>query len=181
VGEVSRTNSGPLLAESLIRDVPDFPKPGIVFKDITPVLKDPAAFQQIVDRIAEYARDLKPDLVVGIESRGFVFGAPIALALNAGFVPIRKKGKLPFITLYEEYALEYGSNTVEIHKDAIHDGQKALIVDDLLATGGTARAAASLVERLGGSIVAFTFVIELEFLNGRAILEGYPVETLIRY
>jgi len=169
------------LAEALIRDVPDFPTPGILFKDITPVLKSPAAFREIVNVIADYARDLKPDIVVGIESRGFVFGAPIALALDAGFVPIRKKGKLPHITLYEEYSLEYGTNTVEIHSDAISPGQRALVVDDLLATGGTARAAASLIERLGGTIVAFTFVIELGFLNGRAALQGYPVETLIEY
>jgi adenine phosphoribosyltransferase len=178
----STLSTTPILrAQSLIRDVPDFPQPGILFKDITPVLKDPVAFQEIVDAIADYARPLRPDIVVGIESRGFVFGAPIALALNAGFVPIRKKGKLPFITLYEEYALEYGSNTVEIHSDALRTGEKALVVDDLLATGGTARAAASLIERLGGEIVAFAFVIELGFLNGRSTLEGYPVSTLIKY
>ena len=176
-----QTGATPLLAESLIRDIPDFPKPGIVFKDITPILQSPEAFQEIIDRFVAMAGNVKPDVVVGIESRGFVFGAPVALALGASFVPIRKKGKLPHITLYEEYALEYGSATVEIHSDAISAGQRVLIVDDLLATGGTARAAAHLVERLGGEIASCVFVIELGFLNGRDILAGYDVQALINY
>ncbi len=170
-----------LIASSLIRDIPDFPQPGILFKDITPVLAHPAAFQEIIDKFAEIAKQYKPDVVVGIESRGFVFGAPLALALGLGFIPVRKKGKLPYITLYEEYALEYGSNVVEIHNDAIAPGQRALIVDDLLATGGTGRAAAKLVERLGAEVVAFAFVIELSFLNGRAALDGYAIESLITF
>jgi adenine phosphoribosyltransferase len=170
-----------LLATALIRDIPDFPQPGILFKDITPVLKNAKAFQQIIDRFAEFAAPRRPEIVAGIESRGFVFGAPLALALGCGFVPIRKKGKLPHITLYEEYALEYGSNAVEIHNDAIESGQRALIVDDLLATGGTAHAAANLVERLGGSVVGMAFVIELSFLSGRDALAGQDIEALIRY
>jgi adenine phosphoribosyltransferase len=174
-------NDKALLAKSLVRDIADFPQPGIVFKDITPVLQDAEAFRQIVIAITDYAVTVKPDVVVGIESRGFLFGAPVALALGAGFVPIRKKGKLPHDTLQEEYALEYGANTVEIHADAIRPGQTVLIVDDLLATGGTAKAAARLIERLGGRITGFAFVIELEFLGGRSALDGYPVSALIRY
>lgn len=170
-----------LLAEKLVRDVPDFPKPGILFKDITPVLADVAAMNQIIARMAEFAREMKPDLVVGIESRGFVFGMPLALNLGVGFVPIRKLGKLPHDCVSEEYDLEYGTNTVQIHADAIKHGERVLIVDDLLATGGTAAAAARLVERLGGHVAGFTFLIELAFLPGRRLLSGHDVQALIRY
>lgn len=171
----------PLLAQSLIRDIPDFPKPGILFKDITPVLQDYAAFQQVIDRFVEFAHELKPDMIVGIESRGFVFGAPVALAMKIGFVPVRKVGKLPYQTIREEYALEYGTNVVELHNDAIAPGQRVLIVDDLLATGGTARASARLIEKLGGTVAGFSFLIELSFLQGRDVLADYPINTLITY
>lgn len=170
-----------LLAASLIRDIPDFPQPGIVFKDITPVLASPPAFQEIIDRLVEASGPCAPDVIVGIESRGFLFGAPLALALGVGFAPIRKAGKLPFQTLREEYALEYGSSIIEIHQDAVRSGQRVLIVDDLLATGGTARAAARLVEALGGIVAGFLFVIELSFLPGRAALTPYDVQALLRY
>jgi adenine phosphoribosyltransferase len=172
-------NSEKLLAEELIRDVPDFPQPGIIFKDITPVLANHAAFSQIVDLIVKIAVPLKPDLIVGIESRGFIFGTPVAIALGIGFAPIRKVGKLPFTTFSEEYALEYGSSIVEMHSDAVQAGQRVIIIDDLLATGGTANAAIRLVERVGGEVVATVFVIELEFLKGRDDLSGYKVESLI--
>lgn len=170
-----------LLAARLIRDVPDFPQPGIMFKDITPVLGDPAAFQEIIDRLVEWAGERAPDVIVGIESRGFVFGAPVALALARGFVPVRKVGKLPFQTLRQEYALEYGTNVVEIHSDAIRPGQRVIIIDDLLATGGTARASAQLIEQLGGHVVGFGFLIELSFLQGRKIISGYEVQSLLTY
>lgn len=170
-----------LLAQSLIRDIPDFPKPGILFKDITPVLQNYLAFQEVIDRFVEFANEIKPDIIVGIESRGFVFGAPVALAMKIGFVPIRKVGKLPYETIREEYALEYGTNVVEVHSDAITSGQSALIVDDLLATGGTASASARLVEKLGGSVAGFCFMVELSFLQGRDVLADYPVNALIQY
>lgn len=170
-----------LLAAPLIRDVPDFPKPGILFKDITPVLQDPAAFQQIVDIFADYARGLQADVAVGIESRGFVFGAPVALNLKSPFVLIRKRGKLPHSTYFEEYALEYGTNVMEVHTDAIRPGQRVVIVDDLLATGGTAAASARLVERLGGIVAGFAFMVELGFLKGREALVPYDVRSLITY
>lgn len=170
-----------LLASGLIRDIPDFPKPGILFKDITPVLSDPAAMKEVTARLTEFARTLSPDLIVGIESRGFLFGIPVALELGVGFVPVRKLGKLPYKTVTEEYALEYGSNTVEIHADAIQPGQTVLIVDDLLATGGTAAAAARLVERVGGVVKGFAFLVELGFLPGREALTGYQVDSLITY
>src|SRR5947207_432677 len=164
-----------------VRDVPDFPKPGIVFKDITPVLSDPAAMRQVIDRMVAHARTEKPDIIVGIESRGFVFGVPVALALGVGFVPVRKLGKLPHHTINEEYALEYGTNTVEMHADSIKPGERVMIVDDLLATGGTAAAAARLIERLGATVCCFEFLIELGFLDGRKALAGYDVLALIRY
>lgn len=170
-----------LLAARLIRDVPDFPQPGILFKDITPILGDPPAFQEVVDRFVEWAGAQAPDMIVGIESRGFVFGAPAALALERGFVPVRKVGKLPFQTFRQEYALEYGTNVVEVHSDAIQPGQRVVIVDDLLATGGTAQASAKLVEQLGGKVVGFAFLIELAFLNGRQKLTGYDVQALLTY
>jgi adenine phosphoribosyltransferase len=170
-----------LLAKKRIRDIKDFPKAGIVFKDITPVLQDPEAFREVVDRMVEYARARGAELVAGIESRGFMFGTPLALALGVPFVPIRKLGKLPGETLRVEYALEYGTNTVEIHKDALTPGQKVLIVDDLLATGGTCAAAIELVERLEGEVVGLAFMVELGFLNGRDVLQGRDICTLIEY
>ena len=170
-----------LTAIRLIRDIPDFPKPGIVFKDITPVLQDSRAFTEVIDRMAGYACEKKPDVVVGIESRGFILGSPVALKLGKGFVPIRKIGKLPHDTIQAEYALEYGTSAVEIHKDAIAAGQRVLIVDDLLATGGTAAASARLVEELGGHVAGIVFLIELGFLNGRDKLQDYDVKSFITY
>jgi adenine phosphoribosyltransferase len=170
-----------LLAKRLIRDIADFPKAGIVFKDITPVLHDPKAFREVMDRMLEYARAQEPDVIVGIESRGFIFGAPLALSLETSYVPVRKLGKLPGEIVREEYALEYGTNTVEMHKDAIRPGDRTLIVDDLLATGGTSAAAAKLVEKLGGEVVGLVFLVELTFLNGREVLSEYDVCSLIEY
>ncbi len=170
-----------LLAESLVRDIPDFPKPGILFKDITPVVQNAAALREVIDEMAALTRPFKPDVVVGIEARGFLFGAPIALEHGTGFVPLRKLGKLPGNRIAEEYALEYGTNTVEIHDDAIEPGQRVLIVDDLLATGGTAAAAARLVERVGGIVAGFVFLAELDFLEGRTILDKYPVVSLLHF
>ncbi len=165
----------------LIRDVPDFPKPGIVFKDITTLTKDPEGFSAAVDEIVERYSDASVDVVVGIEARGFIFGAAVAYQLGAGFVPARKPGKLPAETVRAEYALEYGTDAVEMHRDGIAAGQRVLIVDDLLATGGTAAAAAKLVEDLGGEVVAITFLIDLAFLKGRGKLGGYEVTSLIEY
>jgi adenine phosphoribosyltransferase len=165
----------------LIRDVPDFPKPGILFKDITPLLSDPAALNETVDRLAAPFHDSKVELVTGIESRGFLFGAPVAQILGAGFVPIRKPARLPAETLSESYELEYGTNVVEIHTDAIRPGQRVLMIDDLLATGGSMSAACRLVRRLGGSVVGAAFVVELCFLHGREKLEDCEVHSLIRF
>jgi adenine phosphoribosyltransferase len=172
---------GKLLAESLVRDVPDFPRPGILFKDITPVVQNYAALKEVVTRLADWAREKKVDAVVGIEARGFIFGAPVALELGVGFVPLRKLGKLPHNRVSEEYALEYGTNTVEMHADSIEPGQRVVIIDDLLATGGTAAAAARLVERLGGTVAGFGFLIELDFLEGRKVLSAYEICALLRY
>lgn len=168
-----------LLAKALIRDVPDFPKPGILFKDITPVLANPAALAQIVDLLTQDARSKGADVVLGIESRGFVFGTPVAMNLGVPFVMARKLGKLPYKKLTEEYALEYGTNSIEIHEDSVNTSQRVYVVDDLLATGGTAAASARLVERLGGTVCGFGFVIELAFLAGRETLLEYPVYSLI--
>jgi len=170
-----------LLARELIRDVPDFPKPGILFKDITPVLEHPAAFRQVSELLIEDARAHGANIVVGIESRGFVFGVPVALGLDVPFAMARKLGKLPYDRITEEYDLEYGTNTVEMHVDALAHGNKAYIVDDLLATGGTAAAATRLVRRLGGEVVGFGCLIELSFLNGRAALEGIPITALMEF
>lgn len=170
-----------LLAEKLIRDIPDFPKPGILFKDITPVLGDFPAFSQVIDQFVAWASMRKPDVIVGVELRGFVFGAPVALKMGVAFVPVRKLGKLPHHTVQQEYALEYGTAVVEVHRDAILPGQRALIVDDLLATGGTAVASARLVETLGGKVIGFSFLIELGFLAGRDKLAAYDVQALIKY
>jgi len=166
--------------EAYIRDVPDFPKKGIVFKDITPLLGNYQALAATVDQLAGPYMDCDVQYVAGIESRGFIFGVPVAERLKAGFVPIRKPGKLPAETISESYDLEYGTDAVEIHADAIEAGAKVLMVDDLLATGGTMAAACKLVERLGGSIVGVTFVIELCFLNGRDKLAGRDVDSLIK-
>ncbi len=163
-----------------IRDIPDFPEPGILFRDITPLLADGAAFRGLIDRMVERYRG-KVDTIVAIESRGFIFGAPLAYALGIGLVPVRKAGKLPDRTLREEYELEYGTATLEIHHDAVHSGERVLLVDDLLATGGTARAAANLVERLGGTVTGVFVLAELSALNGRAVLDGYDVTSVVVY
>jgi adenine phosphoribosyltransferase len=165
----------------LIRSVPGFPKPGIVFKDITTLAKDPEGLRAAVDAIADRYRNAGVDVVVGIESRGFIFGAAVAYKLGVGFVPARKPGKLPAEAIRAEYSLEYGTDAIEMHRDAISRGQRVLIVDDLLATGGTAAAAVKLVETLGGRVVALAFLIDLTFLNGRAKLDGYEVFSLIEY
>ncbi len=164
-----------------IREIPDFPKPGILFYDITTLLKDRTAYREAIDLMLAPWKDDRVDLVVGMESRGFIFSAPMAYRLGAGFVPVRKLGKLPAETLTVEYALEYGSNTLEIHRDAIEPGQRVLVVDDLLATGGTVRGTIDLVERLHGEIVGLGFLVELEFLKGRDRLGGLRVESVVRY
>jgi adenine phosphoribosyltransferase len=162
-----------------IRDVPDFPKPGILFKDITPILGDPALFREAVDIFVERHRGRDVAKVAAIESRGFLFGAALAYRLGVGFVPIRKQGKLPFHTLDETYDLEYGTATISVHTDAFRPGERVLILDDLLATGGTAAAAARLVQRGGGAVAEIDFLIELAFLQGRARLAGHPVFAAI--
>jgi adenine phosphoribosyltransferase len=167
--------------KTVMRSIPDFPKPGIMFRDITPVLADPAAFQEAIRRMAEPYKKGEVDVVVGTESRGFIFGAPIALELGAGFVPVRKKGKLPSKTTSVTYALEYGTDTLEMHVDAIKPGARVLMVDDLLATGGTMAAACRMVSQSGGRIVGIEFLIELSFLPGRKVLAEYPVRSLIVY
>ncbi len=164
-----------------VRNVPDFPKPGIQFKDITPVLADPKLFAGSIELLTAGHIPGSLDAVVGIDARGFIFAAAAALRLNAGFVPVRKKGKLPFTSYEESYDLEYGSNTVAIHVDAVKPGSRVLLVDDLLATGGTAAAAAALLKKLGAKIVGINFLIELGFLNGRDRLKAYPVKSLIVY
>lgn len=165
----------------LIRDIPDFPKPGIVFKDITPLLAHPAEFAHTIQLMAEGFRDQKIDRVVGIESRGFIFGAALAMEIGAGFIPIRKPGKLPYDTISEQYELEYGNDRVEMHVDAVREGQRILMVDDLLATGGTMGACCKLIRSLGAEIVSAVFLIELSFLEGRKRLMGIPVRSLIEY
>ena len=164
-----------------IREIPDFPKPGILFYDITTLLKDPAAYRESIDLMVEPYAGEKIDAVVGMESRGFIFSGPIAYKLDAGFIPVRKLGKLPAETMSVEYALEYGSNTLQIHKDAIKPGQRILLVDDLLATGGTVRGTIELVERLKGDIVGLAFLVELTALKGRERLSGYKTTSVIRY
>jgi adenine phosphoribosyltransferase len=165
----------------LVRDIPDFPIPGILFRDITTLLKDGPAFKRAIDGLADQLVELKPDKIVAIESRGFIFGAPIAYKLGIGFVPVRKLGKLPGDTVSAEYELEYGTNSVEMHRDAISQGERVVIVDDLLATGGTTQATIELVEQLGGEIVALAFLIELRELGARDYLEGHNIVTLIKY
>ena len=167
--------------KALVRTVPDFPKPGILFYDITTLLKDKTGFAQLIDAMAAHYLSQKIDLVLGIEARGFIFGPALAYRLNAGFVPVRKPKKLPAETAKVTYELEYGSDTLEMHKDAVRPGQRVLIVDDLLATGGTARATVQLVKSLGGEIAGLGFVVELDFLKGRDKLAQYDVFALLHY
>ena len=167
--------------EKAIRNIPNFPKPGIQFKDITPLLADARLFSGAIDLLTEKFAPGSIDAVVGIDARGFIFAAAAATKLHAGFVPVRKKGKLPFTTIEQNYALEYGHATVAIHTDAIRPGARVLLIDDLLATGGTSAAAAALVQKLGGKILEAGFLIELKFLNGRDKLTGFPVRALIAY
>jgi len=164
-----------------IRDVPDFPVKGVLFKDITTLLKDPAAFHEAIERLVAPYRDQQIDLVAGIESRGFIFGSVMAYLLGTGYVPIRKPGKLPADAERLEYALEYGTDAVEVHKDAIAPGDRVLLVDDLLATGGTASASAHLIEKLGGEVAGIAFLIDLTFLHGRDKLKGYDVFAVIEF
>ncbi|HET8626313.1 MAG TPA: adenine phosphoribosyltransferase [Thermomicrobiales bacterium] len=164
-----------------IRDVPDFPQPGVLFRDITTLLQDGPAFHRAIDELYERCRRHEATKIVGIESRGFIFATPLAYRLGIGFVPARKLGRLPAPTVQAEYQLEYGVNTVELHRDAIAQGERVLIVDDLLATGGTCGAAIRLVEQLGGVVTALVFLAELTFLDGRSRLQGYDIETVIRY
>lgn len=164
-----------------IRNIPDFPKKGVVFRDITTLLGDAEAFKYSVDRMVEYWRGKKIDAVLGAEARGFIFGAVIAYKLNVGFIPVRKPGKLPYKTCQASYDLEYGKNILQMHIDAIKKGDKILIVDDLVATGGTAKAKVELVEKMGGEVVGFCFLIELEFLNPRKFLKDYDIFSLIKY
>jgi adenine phosphoribosyltransferase len=166
---------------ALIRDVQDFPQEGVLFKDITPLLADPIAFSTVIDLLVVHFGRGSVDKVVGIEARGFIIASPVAYHFGAGFVPVRKKDKLPWQTEAAEYALEYGMATLEIHTDGVSPGERVLIVDDVLATGGTAQATAGLVERIGGKVVGLAFLIELGFLNGRERLEGYDLFTLLDY
>ena len=167
--------------KKLIREVPDFPKKGILFYDITTLLRDKTGYATLIDQLAEHYIGKQVDLILGMEARGFIFGPALAYRLNAGFVPVRKPGKLPAATARVEYDLEYGSNILEVHKDAIEKGQRVLIVDDLLATGGTAAAAINLIRQLGGEIAGAAFAVELNFLNGRAKLPATDVFSLLKY
>jgi adenine phosphoribosyltransferase len=167
--------------KNLIREVPDFPKPGINFYDITTLLKDPEGFKLTIDALAGHCRELQVDTIIGVESRGFIFATPLAYQLGTGFIPVRKPKKLPAECVSVSYDLEYGQDTLEMHKDAVGEGHRVLIVDDLLATGGTARAVVDLVESVGGTVAGLLFVVELDFLNGRSKFDGYEVRSLIRY
>lgn len=166
---------------AVIRDVPDFPKPGIIFKDITPVLSDASLFTRVTDNMAAGAAALNITHVVAVESRGFLFAAPVAQALRVPLIPVRKPGKLPYRRVREEYALEYGTDALEMHEDALGVGARVLVVDDVLATGGTAAATRRLVERAGGIVVAFSFLIDLTFLHGRQLLSGSSVDVIVEY
>src|SRR5437764_14131987 len=179
IGSKTSMNCEPL--KKLIREIPDFPKKGILFYDITTLLKDKLGFATLIDALAEYYLPKKVDLILGMEARGFIFGPALAYRLNAGFVPVRKPGKLPAETARVEYALEYGKNALEIHKDAIQKGQRVIIVDDLLATGGTAEATAKLAASQGAEIMGLGFVVELDFLKGRDKLRQYDVYSLLHY
>ncbi len=167
--------------EEYVRSIPDFPEPGVIFRDVTSILQDADGLNLAIDSMQSYLKDMDLDVIVGLESRGFMFGVPIAYNLHKAFVPVRKKGKLPCETISQTYDLEYGSEEIEIHKDAIRPGQKVAVVDDLIATGGTVEAAVKLIERLGGEVVKIVFLMELEGLNGREKLEGYNVDSVIRY
>ena len=167
--------------EEYVRSIPDFPEPGIIFRDVTSILQDADGLHMAVDRLIDMVKDLDYDLVIGPESRGFIFGVPVAYAQHKGFVPVRKKGKLPCETIAMEYDLEYGQATIEMHKDAIRPGQKVIIVDDLIATGGTTEAIVKLIEQLGGQVVKICFVMELAGLKGREHLKGYDVDSAIIY
>ncbi len=164
-----------------IRDVPDFPQPGVIFRDITPLLRDATALHHVMDRFYEIYKDEAIDAIAAIESRGFIFGAPLADRLGVGFVPVRKPGKLPAARMTIEYSLEYGTSQLDIHQDALRPGHRVVVVDDLLATGGTAAATAKLVELIGGQVHSFLFLVELEYLGGRARLEPYRIERLLSY
>jgi len=166
---------------ALVRDIPDFPKPGVVYKDITPLLADRQAFAAVIDAIADRFADQSVDRVLGIEARGFIVAAPVAYRFGAGFVPVRKAGKLPWKIEREEYELEYGTDLLEVHHDAIQPGERVLVVDDVMATGGTAAATARLVAKLGGEVVGFGFIIELDFMGGRAKLSDSEIVSLLRY
>jgi adenine phosphoribosyltransferase len=176
---MTQSRPTPAEIERAIRNIPDFPKPGIQFKDITPVLADARLFAGAIDLLTEKHQPGTVDAVVGIDARGFIFAAAAATKLHAGFVPVRKKGKLPYQTYEQDYALEYGTDTVAIHVDALKPGSRVLLIDDLLATGGTSGAAAALVHRLGAKILEISFLIELSFLHGREQLKGYPVRSLV--
>jgi adenine phosphoribosyltransferase len=180
---MTRVDSDPrhALLRSRVRDVPDFPKPGILFRDLTPLMGDGAAMREAIDMLAEAVVRHRPELVVAIESRGFIFGAPVAASLGVGFVPVRKPGKLPHRTRRRSYDLEYGTDALEMHADAVVQGARVVIVDDLLATGGTAAATVELVREIGGLVVGATFVVELELLRGRDRLAGVPVDALLKY
>lgn len=167
--------------EDYVRSIPDFPEPGIIFRDVTSILQDADGLQLAIDSIQELLKDTEVDLIAGTESRGFIFGMPVAYNLHKSFVPVRKKGKLPCETVSQEYDLEYGSAEIEMHKDAVKPGQKVVVIDDLIATGGTVEAAVKLIERLGGEVVKIIFLMELAGLNGRERLKGYDVESVIRY
>lgn len=166
---------------AMIRDVPDFPKQGIVFKDVMPLIADPAAFRETIDRLAAWAGPRTPDVILGAEARGFIFGGALAYALGCGFVPARKPGKLPWQVVEATYDLEYGTDSLQVHADSVGSGSRVIVLDDVLATGGTAKAKIDLVEQLGGTVVGALFVIELGFLHGRDGLAGYDVHALIEY
>ncbi len=178
---VGLETSSPVKNEHLIRAIPDFPIPGILFRDITPLLKDKQGFKEAIDLFVDRFKNRGIDYVVGIEARGYMLGAPLAYAIGAGFVPVRKPGKLPYSKLSESYALEYGTNSLEIHADALGGGERVVVVDDLLATGGTAAATLRLIERLGAKVEAFAVLIELEALKGRESVTGTDVVSFIRY
>lgn len=169
------------MLKELVRDIPDFPKEGIVFKDITPLFLNPTSLKKVINEISDHYVNKKIDIIVGAEARGFLLGPAVAINLNAGFIPVRKPGKLPYETVSKTYQLEYGTDTVEIHKDAVKPGDNVLMIDDLLATGGTMAACCDLVKSLGGNIVSCAFIIELTFLNGRNLLKENDVFSLIQY
>ncbi|MHC4839646.1 MAG: adenine phosphoribosyltransferase [Planctomycetota bacterium] len=165
----------------LIRDIPDFPKPGIIFKDITPVLDNPSAMARVMGGLEQVVEQWEPDRIVGVESRGFIFGAVLAAQMELPFTPIRKPGKLPYDKVSVSYTLEYGSGTLEMHTDGVGRGDRVVVIDDLLATGGTAKASAELIEKCGAEVAGFAFVVELDFLGGRKLLGEHPVESLVAY